>query len=439
MSKFLSRSSVIVGLVVLYRILLDYIYLSVTSVTWDYYGFIINAGRSSFWVSWMVLLALLYLVFPFFQKEAPFYPDILILVFIMRVVPFTTLLRFQDIPGRLTLLFFVFYALLFILAQVLKFKKIPLLRGGKKQTDLLLYLSAFFFIAIVVFISGFYAKFRLHFSLTDVYDLRQEAREFDIPTILKYLWAPATNVLPLVFVYFAHKRKVVVCLLIFAAILLNFSINGMKSTFFKLLICVAFGFVNIKNFKSYYLPGFVVLLVFTLAEGLLWDLHLLHDILVRRALLVPPLLDTYYYDYITQEGPLFYVRGEMRIQNIIGEVYFNDPETACNNGLFSDAYMNLGALGCIVYPVIYAFIFRICGSAFRGAEKGLVVFAALIMSYTFEGSELTTGLLTHGLFVFGIIMYLVSSKGCQNEVGRKKKKKVVNTRAGSLIVQDVRN
>ena len=136
---------------------------------------------------------------------------------------------------------------------------------------------------------------------------------------------------------------------------------------------------------------------------------------------------------------MFYVRGEMRIQNIIGEVYFNDPETACNNGLFSDAYMNLGALGCIVYPVIYAFIFRICGSAFRGAEKGLVVFAALIMSYTFEGSELTTGLLTHGLFVFGIIMYLVSSKGCQNEVGRKKKKKVVNTRAGSLIVQDVRN
>lgn len=411
MGKILSKNLVILGLIVLYRLLFDYVYVAFTNPVWGYVGFDNNTTGSSLLISWVVLIVLSLLVLPFFKSDEPFFPDLLILFFVMRVVPFTTLIRFVNTPETLSFLFCIYFAITFLLTNILKIKQVPLGRSvGRKTNDTILYFGVFFFSFIIIFISGYYAGFRLHLSFADVYDLRHEASDFGIPTVLKYAWSPATNILPLLFVYFLQKKKRVVCLFIVIIILLNFSINGMKSTLFKLLICILFSVVRIKDFKRYYLPIFISILLVTILEGSLWDFQFIHDVVVRRAFFIPSLLDTYYYDYITQNGPMFYSRTGTAIQYIIGDVYFHAPEMDCNNGLFSDAYMNLGSLGCFIYPIIYAFLFRLCGSAFRGADKGLVVFAAMIMSYTLEGSELTTGLLTHGLFLFSVFMYLISIK-----------------------------
>lgn len=409
MSKLLNKYIYIFILIILYRLLFDYVYSTITHPIWEYSGFVNNATNSSFVISWVVMIALSLLVLPYFKNEKSFFPDLIILIFLMRVVPFTTMIRFVNTPDGLTSLYFLFFALTFILTGFIKIKQVPL--GGIKHSrvnDTILYLGLVFFSAIIIFISGYYANFRFHLSFNDVYDLRQQASAFNIPTIVRYAWSPATNILPLLFVYFLSKKKYAICGFIVFVILLNFSINGMKSTFFKLLICVFFTIRNFKNFKHYYLPIFILLLLVTIIEGMLWDFHIVHDIVIRRAFFIPTLLDTYYYDYITQHGPMFYSRTGTAIQYIIGDVYFGNPEMDCNNGLFSDAFMNLGVLGCFVYPIVYAVLFKLSGSAFRRADKGLVVFAAMIMSYTLEGSELTTGLLTHGLFLFGIFMYLIS-------------------------------
>ena len=410
-NSLLDKKVFTISLVAIYRILLDYIYANYTSPIWGYYGFDNNATTYSLIISWLVLISLTFIILPLFRNQDAFYPDLLILFFVMKVVPFTTIIRFMNPPYSLSFLYFIYFALIFLLTKSLKLKPMPLkIKGVAGSSDLFLYAGLFFFAAIIIFISGYYAHFRIHLSFNDVYDLRGEAKGFDLPLIIRYAWSPATNILPLLFAYFLSKKKRLICLFILFLILLNFSINGMKSTFFKLLICVAFVLINFKDLKKYYLLGFVFLLLAAILEGSLWDLHLVHDIVVRRVFFIPALLDTYYYDYISQNGPMYYARGGMAIQYVISDVYFGDPEMQSNNGLFSDAFMNLGVLGCFVYPIIYAFMFRICGSAFRGAEKGLVIFAAVIMSYTLEGSELTTALLTHGLFLFCVFMYLISMK-----------------------------
>lgn len=411
MRKLLRKNIVILGLIILYRLLFDYVYIAFTNPVWGYVGFDNNTTSSSFLVSWMVLIVLSLFVLPFFKSNESFFPDLLILFFVMRVVPFTTLIRFVDTPDTLSFLFCIYFTITFLLTRTLKIKQVSIGGSvGRKTNDTILYLGLFFFSSIIIFISGYYAGFRLHLSFADVYDLRHEASDFGIPTFLKYAWSPATNILPLLFVYFLQKKKRLVCLFIVVIILLNFSINGMKSTLFKLLICIFFSVLKIKDFKHYYLPLFISILLLTIAEGTIWRFQFIHDVVVRRAFFIPSLLDTYYYDYITQHGPMFYSRTGTAIQYIIGDEYFGAPEMDCNNGLFSDAFMNLGPLGCFIYPIIYAFLFRLCGSAFRGADKGLVVFAAMIMSYTLEGSEFTTGLLTHGLFLFCLFMYFISIK-----------------------------
>ena len=411
MDKLLNKNSAVISFVVFYRILLDYIYANYTSYIWGYAGFENHATTYSLIVSWLVLISLTLIVLPLFRNQDSFYPDLLILFFVMKVVPFTTIIRFFNTSNDLSVLYFVYFALTFLLTKRLKLRPVPLKNNGIAGTsDFILYAGLFFFAAIIIFISGYYAHFRIHLSFDDVYELRGEAKGFDLPLIIRYLWSPATNILPLLFAYFLSKKKKMVCLFILLIILLNFSINGMKSTFFKLLICVAFVLIKFNDLKKYYLPGFILLLLITILEGFIWDFHLIHDIVIRRVFFIPSMLDTLYYDYITQNGPMFYARGGTPIQYVISDIYFGDPEMESNNGLFSDAFMNLGVMGCFVYPVIYAFMFRFCGSAFRGAEKGLVIFAAIIMSYTLEGSELTTGLLTHGLFLFCVFLYLISMK-----------------------------
>ena len=411
MVKFLNKDIVIICLIVLYRLLFDYIYTRFTNPVWGYVGFDNKETNSSLLISWAVLFVLTLLVIPYFKSKESFFPELIILFFVMRVVPFTTLIRFVNTPINLTFLFFIYFALLFLLTRFVKMKQVPLggIKGSKSD-DSFLYLGLFFFSAIIIFISGYYAGFRFHLTFNDVYDLRHEASNFHIPTIIRYAWSPATNILPFLFVYFMQKKKFSVCLFIVFVILLNFSINGMKSTIFKLLICIFFSVVSFKDYKCYFIPLFIAILLITITEGFLWDSQIIHDMVIRRAFFIPALLDTYYYDYIAHNGPMFYSRTGTAIQYIIGDVYFNAPEMDCNNGLFSDAFMNLGAVGCLIYPVILAFLFRICASAFREVEKGLVVFAAMMMSYTLEGSELTTGLLTHGLFLFCVFMYLISRK-----------------------------
>ena len=81
-----------------------------------------------------------------------------------------------------------------------------------------------------------------------------------------------------------------------------------------------------------------------------------------------------------------------------------------NNGLFTDAYMNLGEIGCLVYPFVYVAFFKFCESSFEGVNVELVMFVIIIMVITLNSSEFTTSLLTHGLFALCLLLYFLPRK-----------------------------
>ncbi len=408
MLKLLSNKYLILVFIFVYRILLDKVYINCTNIVWEYVGFDNIQQPLSFQVSWGVLILLSLLVLPYFNSKDSFVPDIIIIIFLLRVVPYTSLIRFLNYSESYVLFSFIFWSLLIILPYFIKLRDINLNIGhnrGEVYVNGLLIVFSF----VVLFISGFYAHFRLHLTFDDVYELRHEASSFKLPLLLRYLWSATTNILPLLFVYFLKKRKGLVCCLIAFVIILNFSINGMKSTIFKLLLCLILMSVSLENVKRWYVPSFITVAAIGLIEKLSINTQFFHDLVIRRALYIPSLLDTFYYDYISVKGPVYYDRSGTPVQYIIGENYMKSIEVECNNGLFSDAFMNLGDIGCFIYPFIYAVFFRFCSSAFRGADKGLVVFSALIMPYTISGSEFTTALLTHGLFLFCLTMYIISS------------------------------
>lgn len=414
MNKILSKKVTILLCIVLYRLFLDYIYTNSTSVIWNYVGFLNNSTPYMYNVSWVVLIILSLLALPLFKSKELFIPDIIILFFLMRIVPYTVIIGHISLSNQFVIWTFVFWALVICLPFFIKLPPVKMMSQKGKQESNIVYIMLIVFSSLILFISGYYAHFRLHLTFDDIYDLRHDAKEFNLPLLIKYMWSATTNILPLLFVYYYKMNKKVICYFIAFVIVLNFSINGMKSTVFKLLLCFGLLFITTEKIRLWYIPSFIILSLISISETLLMHTGIFHDLIIRRVLFVPSLLDTFYYDYITKIGPIFYNRPRIPIQYQIGDHYMGSIDIECNNGLFSDAYMNMGIFGCFLYPVIYALFIKLCSSAFRYADKGLIVFAAIIMSYTLEGSEFSTSLLTHGLFLLAFTMYVLSSNQKKN-------------------------
>lgn len=57
-------------------------------------------------------------------------------------------------------------------------------------------------------------------------------------------------------------------------------------------------------------------------------------------------------------------------------------------------------------PVAICDFFKYCEAAFGKSNRQIVMFVAIIVIYTLMGSSFTTSLLTHGLFLLLVTMYV---------------------------------
>lgn len=108
----------------------------------------------------------------------------------------------------------------------------------------------------------------------------------------------------------------------------------------------------------------------------------------------------------------------MKIQNIIGKVYFNAPTMLANNGLFSDAYMNLGTLGMFVMPFLICSALRFLDYCARNINSYYLIMVLISVSYIFISSSFFTVLLTHGFLLLCLIILLIIPK--DGSMGEKK-------------------
>ena len=100
----------------------------------------------------------------------------------------------------------------------------------------------------------------------------------------------------------------------------------------------------------------------------------------------------------------------MKIQNIIGAVYFNAPDMLANNGLFSDAYMNLGNVGVIILPIMICLALRFLDYSSKHIESYYLVTVLISVSYIFMSSSFFTVMMTHGYIILCLIILVIIPK-----------------------------
>lgn len=405
-----------IGLI-LYRVFLDVCYANIISPTWGYQGYFNNPSGLYNFISWVFLITLSPLIVKTFTKSN-ISSNIVSVLVLVSLVPTTSLIAFNSTYElQFVFLSYIYWALLLVFNLFIP----SFIWNVKKDNN-----SSFLFTSIIVmlcatviFISWKYTGFRLHFGLFDVYELRLEAREYDMPVIIGYLSSAANTILPIIFVYYLIKKKNTSAIIIAGIILLNFGIAGGKSVILLLFIAII-GYVLVKslNKSRFFVWGMLFLIVLSFIEFKIFGTYFLSFFTTYRLLFLPSMANHVYYDFFSTREFDYFRQSIFKwfhfdspykdnIAFLIGYHQTGDFEGRANNGLFSDAYLNFGPIGMIIFPLILVIIFKFIEGSTKGFDERLLFIVTLCTAVNLLSLTFSTALLSGGLLLMIIFFYSI--------------------------------
>jgi hypothetical protein len=344
-----------------------------------------------------------------------------VVVFVPAVlIPFFTV----NLPEKQLVLFcFALTSCFMILGMFtrLRNKKIKKLRVPKRIFWLFfLSISSFTLISLIL---SFGFTIRL-VSLSEVYEVRSRYQELlqgssrAFPYLINWL----ANVLNPFLIIFGLTNKNIL-LIVFGTVcqMLLYSLTGFKSVLFSIaLILLVLFLISSKErtsrFGLYLLWGNSLGIVLCICLDLFWDNYIPLSIFVRRVLITPGLLTGFYLDFFSTHPKLFLSHSVLRgffaypynqaPPFVIGLEYFNNPETAANVNFYGDAFANFGFYGMLIFTLILGIFFWIFDSLTKKIDLRISGGLLSVSSFSLLNSALLTSLMTHGLLVCALLMFL---------------------------------
>jgi len=397
----------------LYKIVLDLSYYFIISKVWAYSRFELNFNNIKLIESFF----LFFIIFILMPKTSKRLSNVIIwLLILLSYVPMLTLFAFMDQPRSYMYAVTGFWMLVFLLLELPGISILSL----KNSQSKIIYYSLFAFLSIIVlFLIYKYVRFSFNFDLTKVYNIRSQYSEMGIPLAgYLFMWV-AYIINPIFFVLFLTKRKWIFIGLIIIFQILLFSSNGMKSFLFALPFVLFLMWTMTRKDPVAYM-GLALIGIILLGMFSYWlvDDIWISSIFTRRALLVPAQLSFFYYDFFSNTSHTFLSQHHifrtfldypysLKAGNLIGEAYFNSPGMNACNGLYGDAYMNFGFVGFIFWGILLTIILRLIDSVSRNKDFRIGIAAIAMPAISLINSALLTCLLTHGLFLALIFLYLL--------------------------------
>jgi len=396
--------------ILLYKIILDLSYYFIISPVFEYMRFSLNFNVIKLIESYFFL----FIIFLLMPKSSKQLSTIMVwLLILLSYVPMLTIFAFKD-ESRIFMYavtcFWIFVLLLLHLPRV----NLPSL----KESKIIRFLIIISFSAIVLFAIYNYLGFSFNLDLTRVYDIRTQYVQTKIPLAGYYFNWMGYVVNVAFFALFINKKKWIFAALIAVLQLLLFSSTGNKTFLFALPFALALMWITARKNPLFYIAGgMIAIMIMAMLSHLIVGNILISSLFTRRTLLVPAHLAFYYFDFFSSNGPIFLSHSIFRFflnyphplnpPHLIAMVYFDKPETAANNGIVGDAFMNFGFIGLVLWSILLVIILKLVDSCSKGKDIkiGIAVVALSVIALT--NSALLTCLLTHGLLLALLILYLL--------------------------------
>lgn len=408
---------------ILLRLLFDYTYDTIISVVFGYYNFNYEPSTFSFIISWAFLLSLSPLIIKTFYR-VELSSNIMTMLILVSLLPTTTMIAYNSSYSfTYILLMYIYWLLLLILN--LYVPEIVLFRKIKENTSWPLYLYIIISSCAIIYVSWVYTGFRFHFGLLDVYDIRAEAREYQGHVLLGYIITAADNILPVILTYFLIKKQRILAAIIAMFILLNFGISAAKLVVFLLIFAIGgYLFIKSTNVFFYGVWAVIVIVLTSIFEFLVLNTYFISNFSLFRVFFIPAKLHYVYYeffsknefDYFRQSAFKFFLESPYKdnIQFLMGYNDIRDFSARANNGLFSDAYLNFGVIGILLFPIVVVLILKYLEGAAKNLNPKILFITATSVTFVIQGVPFTQALLTSGLFLLIILFYLIPKNQLSN-------------------------
>jgi hypothetical protein len=207
-----------------------------------------------------------------------------------------------------------------------------------------------------------------------------------------------------------------------------FSINGMKT--WLIIYFLIIGVFVIYKFDKSKVISFILLFLTVFLIYSLWSYKDHKDVnmmfLVRRIIYIPSQLG---YNYITffDKNEYLYLR-ESILRHIFqspypvsSDFYIVGENTdvltgiRANNGMWGDAYANFAYVGMLIYPFALIFVMNYLMRLMSGENERLLVSIAFILLWSVLNISFFTWLLTGGVLVIMLVIWLSPTSDKQNK------------------------
>ena len=399
--------------IVFYKVLLEVSYFFVISPIWGYEKLEWNLNSIKLAESYF----LLFVIFLIMPKSSKKISDVLVwLLILFSYIPMLSLFALRDEARIFMYAVTGFWLVVFFLLQM-SWVSLP----SFKQAAILRF-SLFAFLSIIVFLMIYrYLGFSFHIDIRKVYEIRSQFSETAIP-LAGYLFRWLAYIVnPIFFAFFLMKRKWIFVLIIVYLELLLFSHTGNKTFLFALpFVLVLIWVITRKNSLAYMaivLSGCIVAgMISYWVIGDIW----VSSLFTRRGLFVPAQLSFFYYDFFSKNECVYLSHSIFSSfseypyllvpPNLIADIYAGKPDRSANTGIVGDAYMNFGYAGLFLWAVLFAIIVKLLDTFTVRKDIRITIGAIAMPLISLTNSALLTNLLTHGLFLSLLILYLLPEK-----------------------------
>ncbi len=399
--------------IILFKIVLDYSYISFVVPYYEYMGFTLDFNLIKYLEGWIVYLVLFALLNR--HKQHVLYMTLLI-SFLLLIVPTITLYSFKSEPSEYFYSMMIPYVAM-LLAITTKRIRLYYFPYGKQiaiTVSLLLVVIVFSHYLSTVGIG------HINFDLSKVYELRSEYGLASNAGIFGYLNSWVTKVFNIFLIAIAlFRRKYIYILLLVLVQILLFGFSGHKAVLFSVILLAGlYLFDKAKHHSTIIIYSTLTSISLSLIYFNLLKELMLPSVLIRRVFFVPSNLNYVYFDYFSSYDYLYWSNSilkniftypyEVSPPLVIGD-YLGYHEMAANTGIFGSGYMHLGIIGIIIYIFIFTLLINLV-QQFNKLPYWLIN-AIILMPFltVFASSDLLTTLLTHGLLMAIVIMYLYST------------------------------
>lgn len=416
------RLNLRVGIVLLciaYVAAFVFVYTRVIVPSWGYEGFraLASPGRVAFG-------AVLATAPSLWMPARLFRPSVLVywLLYVLVVIPacLVPVYALEQNSGPLWLATSI--VVMFTLAGVvyhIPLVRIPRLHLEHYEFAVLLALLSATFYALLILAFGLH----IHYvSLRDIYVIRtefQETLEQSSPAVAYAIGWQAYVINPLLMASGLTKRKISWVVVSLAGQFLIYSISGFRTVYFSALVIpyLFWTMTGKKPFAIRFSSTWLALFVVSAGVQLLGWSRSLAALVGERMTAIPGLLTAYYYEFFSSHPKALLGHSIFKTfvdypyavepRRIIGYVYFHDAGMSANANLWADAYANFGYAGIVSFTVLLAAVLWFFDSVATGRDPRLAALIIALPAFALANSGLLTALLTHGIGLTILLVYLM--------------------------------